>query len=1285
MVSKPTGSTHSVDVNIAPTPRRIHRAGGLMSSNGRVVKELIDDDDARHRHPGIPSSYSPTTQRTNPFSLRFPTSNLKLPVANMGASIKRKFREVKDAASASARSSNSGLRGLGLTRSFSVNSHPVAVPGTDRVPIGIEGEQNGTGIERRKGHARNHSDVPIPTALKHTNSDPEPSTWRRRRSWGGRGKVKGNESVGNENAPIGGTNTNGLLDATGNGIGHVRTLSTIAESSTHHPAHLPLSSRQLQPMSSSPHPQLSQSSSHPQQSEHGPMVILPPDNVVLHDAPHTVSPESHPELGNPDDVQQASPTDIDASLPSFNPSPGLFSALSISNTSFESSNFIPKAASPDGNPTSFDITTASFNPSSSSNGIAEFTESVVTDGESSSSQGDVSVPMNLQIGTPMTKVTNKKRTKVVFRVDADLGQIVWEGKQKKIIPIENIKELRSGQDARYYREQFHLSPFYEPCWLTIIYILEGTYKTLHLIAPSPDIFRSWDTTLRKLHAIRQELMSGLGNLEMRQKLWEKQYWRDADEERDQRLVFEEVERLCVRLNINSGREELERLFRQADVKKLGYLDFSDFQRFVKLLKGRPEVNRIYRKLCGKYGPSASSSGKGSGAGLTFRVFEGFMKDHQKSTLTSDQLHSIFDKYATIPPTSPTPSSATFSSTWSDVTATSISSTSPQPIPSSTSPDASPPEPIFTIDSFTSFLFSADNSAFSDQHSRVWQDMTRPLSEYYISSSHNTYLVGHQLVGVSTVEGYIRALLHGCRSVELDIYDGDSEPMIFHGKTFTSKVSLREVCHAIKKYGFRTSPYPIIISAEVHCSVPQQDMIADIMIEVFEDALVRQPADGLLDTVGLISPGRIDKLPSPEDLKGRILFKTKNLHLLRRDSMDSDMSFTDPSSTSDSDVFFEVSPKKRRGSQSDAKDKGLDPRPSLLQRVRSVGKSTSRKAISTPTPARSLPNSPATIKTGGMMGRRSSDAPQMQKPKMSMALIALLVYTVGVKCRGINKKEEYAPEHMFSLSENAVNKLIRTGTGMQDLIKHCRTHLVRIYPKGLRLNSTNYEPHRFWSAGAQLVALNWQTFDLGYMINHAMFQRNGRAGWVLKPRVLRLPQQKELLFKRTSHILEVVVISAQQLPRPKDASGHEIFDKSAADPYVEVSIHVPDWPQAASLQPAAAGDGAAPNSLPPLSAAASATAAKTLSYRTSVVKNNGFNPVWEERLQIPFDCVGDMKELIFVRFVVRQEDKEDGEPLAVYCASLGCLEQGYRHLPLHDSQLSQYLFSTLFVNINIRDI
>jgi phosphatidylinositol phospholipase C delta len=65
-----------------------------------------------------------------------------------------------------------------------------------------------------------------------------------------------------------------------------------------------------------------------------------------------------------------------------------------------------------------------------------------------------------------------------------------------------------------------------------------------------------------------------------------------------------------------------------------------------------------------------------------------------------------------------------------------------------------------------------------------------------------------------------------------------------------------------------------------------------------------------------------------------------------------------------------------------------------------------------------------------------------KVTMSHSVVALLVYTVGVKCRGLNKKEQYAPKHIFSLSETTAKKLIN----------HNRTHMVRIYPKGLRLNS-----------------------------------------------------------------------------------------------------------------------------------------------------------------------------------------------------------------------------------------
>ncbi|KAH9903290.1 1-phosphatidylinositol-4,5-bisphosphate phosphodiesterase 1 [Cubamyces lactineus] len=867
-----------------------------------------------------------------------------------------------------------------------------------------------------------------------------------------------------------------------------------------------------------------------------------------------------------------------------------------------------------------------------------------------STSSDVTVPAILQYGVPMLKVSAKKQKRYMFRVDSDQGQIIWQSKKLRVIPIESIKELREGADARYYREQFQLAQEYEDKWITIVYVLDGGYKTLHLIAATREIFQLWDVTLRRLYAIRQQLMNGLGSSDMRQAVWEKQLWKGADDEQDQRLDFDDVERLCRRLNINPSREDLLRRFQQADTQKRGYLDFTDFKRFVKSLKSRPELDRLYKKI------------SGGGDELTFSAFEQFMRVTQKSSLSGTELENIFLRYASGPNSAKPPSSPPQTSL--DLAVRSVSTANQQssePRPPSSSPSANTaatPAPsvdsvTMSLSGFTAFLLSADNSAFADQHGRIYHDMTRPLPEYYISSSHNTYLVGHQLVGESTIEGYIRALLHSCRSVELDIYDGDVEPVVYHGKTLTSKVSVRDACIAIAKYAFVASPYPIIISAEIHCSVPQQEQLVTIMKEVFGDALVYAPVEGRPSIV---------ELPSPEDLKGRVLLKAKNLYVSEKQGLtekeltvDTESSTTD-TSASDSDLGGEIKQEWRNAREhekeliKDLKSEMKKAR-ATLSRVRSPGSSNA------------LPQSPPPT--------------QPPKVKMSMELVSLLVYTVGVKCRGLNKKEKYAPEHVFSLSENTANKVLKQG--MMDLIKHNKTHLVRTYPKGTRIGSTNYEPHRYWSAGCQLVAINWQTFDLGYMINHAMFQRNGRAGYVLKPLALR-NADKRLLSQRTNHLLNVTVISAQQLPRPKDSQGREIIDKSVIDPFVEVSIHIPDWTHSPFL-PENTADAYSP---PTAATVVSATSARTVTCRTGVVKNNGFNPIWEQQICLPFDLVGDMKDLVFVRFSVKQENKEDDEPLAVYCASLGSLNLGYRHLPLHDGQLSQYLFSTLFVRIDIQD-
>jgi phosphatidylinositol phospholipase C delta len=371
----------------------------------------------------------------------------------------------------------------------------------------------------------------------------------------------------------------------------------------------------------------------------------------------------------------------------------------------------------------------------------------------------------------------------------------------------------------------------------------------------------WDVSLQKLHGIRMQLMSEPGNLQLRQAVWEKQYWKGADMHKDQSLVYEELQKLCKRLHISTASGDLLRLFKEADTRNRGYLDFDDFRRLVKLLKARPDLDQLYKKLCTDHCKP-----------FNFSVFEAFMRDSQKSTLTREELKAVFGKYADTKSHDASSSlsldSAGTAQRGEPTTAEAADSLA---VPVGAA-EADQSSPAMTAEGFSAFLLSADNPAAMDQTRKVWHDMTRPLPEYYISSSHNTYLVGNQLVGVSTIEGYIRALLHSCRSVELDVYDGETEPVIYHGKTLTSKITLREVCAAIAKYAFVASPYPVIISAEVHCGLTQQDMIAKIMVEAFGDALVSAPID---------DRPKIVALPSPEDLKGRILLKVKK-HSKTRD-------------------------------------------------------------------------------------------------------------------------------------------------------------------------------------------------------------------------------------------------------------------------------------------------------------------------------------------------------------------------------------------------------------------
>ncbi|XP_072426108.1 1-phosphatidylinositol 4,5-bisphosphate phosphodiesterase gamma-1-like [Chiloscyllium punctatum] len=446
-------------------------------------------------------------------------------------------------------------------------------------------------------------------------------------------------------------------------------------------------------------------------------------------------------------------------------------------------------------------------------------------------EADVSrVNRNLELGTVMTLYYQKKSQRPerkTFQVKLETRQIIWCRTSDKVegeIDIREIKEIRPGKNSRdFERYPDDARKLDASLCFVILYGMEFRLKTLSLSAFNEDDISFWVTGLNWLVQDTQKSPTPL-----QVERWLRKQFNLMDRNKENSITVKDLKVMLPQVNyrVPNMRFLRDRLLEVDTRMDMNYAQFVLFYRnlLFDAQKSIIEQLELSFPLRNVERPELCQ--------VTLYDFQKFLQYDQKESWANDinKVRECIFNY--------------FKDPLREIS-----------------------DPVLQLDEFLAYLFSRENMILDSRFERVTsEEMNYPLSYYWISSSHNTYLTGDQFSSESSLEAYARCLRMGCRCIELDCWDGpDDLPIIYHGHTLTSKIKFLDVLYTIKEHAFITSEFPIILSIEDHCSVVQQRNMASHFKKVFGDMLLTKPVDI-----------NADELPSPNQLKKKILIKHKKL-------------------------------------------------------------------------------------------------------------------------------------------------------------------------------------------------------------------------------------------------------------------------------------------------------------------------------------------------------------------------------------------------------------------------
>ncbi|XP_068172470.1 1-phosphatidylinositol 4,5-bisphosphate phosphodiesterase eta-2 [Antennarius striatus] len=787
----------------------------------------------------------------------------------------------------------------------------------------------------------------------------------------------------------------------------------------------------------------------------------------------------------------------------------------------------------------------------------------------------------MQTGTQMTKLKGKKKGLVrFFYLDEHKSCIRWRPSRKHDrakITIDSIHEVCEGKRSEMFR-RYADNRFDPNCCFSIYY--GDRVKSLDLVSTNAEEARTWITGLKYLMAgISDE--DSLARRQRTRDQWLQQTFSEADKNGDGTLSMGEVHQLLHKLNVNLPRQKVRQMFQDADTdENQGSLGFEEFCSFYKMISTRRDLYLIMISYSNQKEV------------MDLHDLARFLENEQKmQNLTREHLVDIVSKF--------------------------------EPCPENLQ------RMVLGIDGFTNFMRSPAGDIFNPDHNQVNQDMTQPLNHYFIATSHNTYLTGDQLLSQSRVEMYAYVLQAGCRCVEVDCWDGpDGEPIIHHGYTLTSKILFKDVIETINKYAFTKSQYPVILSIENHCTVPQQKKMASCLKEVLQDKL----------DLSNFNMHESKRLPSPEILKGKILVKGKKLPA----NIDPDAEEGD---VSDEDTGEEEEEEEDDNSQ-DGSSVAFANRTKKKKRFgRSIMRSFKRKRKKRVRVKNKAASDGESDHSSSRERTQIIYHPKKRKTmRLSRALSDLVKYTKSVRVHEIETQAFTNSWQVSSLNETVMNQILQLKPA--ELVRFNQRQLLRVYPSNFRVDSSNFNPQPYWNTGCHMVAMNYQTEGRMLELNRAKFSTNGNCGYILKPKCLRKgafnPMSEDPLpgHRKTQVVLKI--ISGQQLPKPKDSMFGDRGE--IIDPFVEVEII--GLPGDCSKQ------------------------------QTRVVDDNGFNPMWEETLVFNIQ----MPQIALVRFQVWDHDPIGRDFIGQRTIAFTSIMPGYRHV-----YLEGMAESSIFVHVAINDV